>query len=128
VSQPWRVRDRVFAGDVHIMGILNVTPDSFSDGGRFAAIDGALAHALRLCAEGADSIDIGGESTRPGAPPVSAEVELGRVIPVITALRRQTQALLSIDTMKSAVARAALDAARATHATIRSRAAGHARG
>jgi len=93
------------------MGILNVTPDSFSDGGRHDAPGAALAHAERLIAEGADLIDVGGESTRPGAAPVEAAVEIGRVVPVIAELsRRRTDLVLSVDTSKVAVARAALDA------------------
>jgi dihydropteroate synthase len=86
-----------------IMGILNVTPDSFSDGGRYTAAEAAVEHALRLVGEGADIIDIGGESTRPGADYVPADEELRRVLPVIEALRGQTQALISIDTRKSEV-------------------------
>lgn len=93
-----------------VMGILNVTPDSFSDGGRFRDTGRAVEHGLRLLAEGADILDIGGESTRPGAEPVPEEEELRRVLPVLQALRPQTRALLSIDTMKAAVARAALAA------------------
>jgi dihydropteroate synthase len=92
------------------MGIVNVTPDSFSDGGRFLDTGRAVEHALHLLAEGADILDFGGESTRPGAEPVSAEEEIRRVIPVIRAIRAQTHALLSIDTMKASVARAALAA------------------
>jgi dihydropteroate synthase len=94
----------------YIVGILNVTPDSFSDGGRFVALDAALAHAERLEREGADVIDVGGESTRPGAQPVPAAEERRRVVPVIEALARQTRLPLSIDTYKAEVARAALDA------------------
>jgi len=93
-----------------IMGIVNVTPDSFSDGGRFNDPGRAVEHAFTLLAEGADILDIGGESTRPGAEPVSETEELHRVLPVIRAVRSQTKALISIDTMKAAVARAALDA------------------
>ena len=93
-----------------IMGIVNVTPDSFSDGGRFNDHGRAVEHALTLIAEGADILDIGGESTRPGAEPVDEAEELRRVLPVIRAVRSQTSALISIDTMKAAVARAALDA------------------
>lgn len=93
-----------------IMGIVNVTPDSFSDGGRFNDPGRAVEHAFMLLAQGADILDIGGESTRPGAEPVSEAEELHRVLPVIRAVRSQTQALISIDTMKAAVARAALDA------------------
>jgi dihydropteroate synthase len=93
-----------------IMGILNVTPDSFSDGGRFIALSDAVAHALNMVNEGADIIDIGGESTRPGAEPVSAEEEHWRVIPVIEMLRRQTDIPISIDTYKTSTAMAALEA------------------
>lgn len=93
-----------------VMGIVNVTPDSFSDGGRFADSGRAVEHALRLVDEGADILDIGGESTRPGAEPVPEAEEIRRVLPVIRAVRGQTRALISIDTMKAAVARAALDA------------------
>jgi len=93
-----------------IMGIVNVTPDSFSDGGRFNDHGRAVEHALQLLADGADILDIGGESTRPGAEPVEEAEELRRVLPVIRAVRSQTKALISIDTMKAAVARAALDA------------------
>ena len=93
-----------------IMGIVNVTPDSFSDGGRFNDHGRAVEHAFTLVAEGADILDIGGESTRPGAEPVEEAEELRRVLPVIRAVRSQTNALISIDTMKASVARAALDA------------------
>lgn len=92
------------------MGIVNVTPDSFSDGGRFLGHDAALAHARRLIAEGADILDIGGESTRPGAAPVSGAEELERVIPLIAAIRADSAVPISIDTMKPAVARAAVAA------------------
>jgi dihydropteroate synthase len=92
-----------------VMGILNVTPDSFHDGGRFAGVDAALHQAEVMVEQGADWIDIGGESTRPGAPPVSAEDELSRVIPVLRAVRRAHPALpISIDTAKAAVAGPAL--------------------
>ncbi len=93
-----------------VMGIVNVTPDSFSDGGRFLDTGRAVEHALTLVAEGADILDIGGESTRPGADPVEEAEELRRVLPVIRAVRSQTQTLISIDTMKASVARAALEA------------------
>ena len=93
-----------------VMGIVNVTPDSFSDGGRHVGPVAGLAHGLSLLAEGADILDIGGESTRPGADPVSEEQELARVIPVIAALRSRTAASISLDTMKPAVARAAMAA------------------
>lgn len=92
-----------------IMGILNVTPDSFSDGGHFAARDAALAHARDMIAERAAIIDIGGESTRPGALPVDADEEIRRTIPVIRSLRSEWDGLISIDTSKASVARAALE-------------------
>jgi dihydropteroate synthase len=93
-----------------IMGILNVTPDSFSDGGLYQSVDAAVAHAKQMVEAGADLIDIGGESTRPGHAPVSAEEELSRVIPVIRAVREAVAVPLSIDTYKAAVAREALEA------------------
>ena len=92
------------------MGIVNVTPDSFSDGGKFLDPSAAIAHGLQLVADGADILDIGGESTRPGAEPVSEREELRRVIPVIEALAQQVFIPLSIDTMKARVAREALRA------------------
>ncbi|MBB3769763.1 dihydropteroate synthase [Angulomicrobium tetraedrale] len=97
-----------YAGRTLVMGILNVTPDSFSDGGRSAALDDALANARRLVAEGADIIDIGGESTRPGHTPVPVEDELRRVLPVVEALAG-LPVPLSIDTQKAVVAEAALE-------------------
>jgi len=93
-----------------VMGVLNITPDSFSDGGRFLSPDHAVAHARQMIAEGADIIDIGGESTRPGSAFVSEAEELQRVIPVIEKLAGQISIPISIDTTKSAVARAALAA------------------
>lgn len=93
-----------------VMGVVNVTPDSFSDGGRFLDPETAVAHALELVAQGAEILDIGGESTRPGATPVSESEELRRVLPVIEQLAAQVKVPLSIDTMKPAVARAALAA------------------
>ncbi|EDY85848.1 dihydropteroate synthase [gamma proteobacterium HTCC5015] len=93
-----------------IMGILNLTPDSFSDGGAYTHIDSALAQAERLLDEGADIIDVGGESTRPGARAVSAEEELKRVIPVIKRLSKHFDCPISIDTSKAEVMRAAVDA------------------
>ncbi len=93
-----------------VMGIVNVTPDSFSDGGQFPNAEAAVAHALRLEAEGAGILDIGGESTRPGAVPVSEEEELRRVMPVLERLAGLSQVPISIDTMKPGVARAALQA------------------
>ncbi|HZZ90128.1 MAG TPA: dihydropteroate synthase [Caulobacteraceae bacterium] len=92
------------------MGIVNVTPDSFSDGGRFLGFEAAVAHARRLIAEGADVLDIGGESSRPGAEPVGEAEEIARVVPLIEAIRRETQIPISVDTMKPAVARAAVAA------------------
>jgi dihydropteroate synthase len=94
----------------HIMGILNVTPDSFSDGGRHLRLDDALAHARAMHAAGADIIDVGGESTRPGAQPVSAQEEIARTAPVIEAICRELDLPVSIDTTKSEVARAAIAA------------------
>lgn len=93
-----------------VMGILNVTPDSFSDGGRYADTAQALTHARRMIAEGAEIIDIGGESTRPGSLPVGAEDEIERTLGIITALRAEWDGWISIDTSKAAVAHAALAA------------------
>ena len=94
----------------HVMGILNVTPDSFSDGGRFLRLDDALRRAEEMVAEGADLIDIGGESSRPGSAPVALDEELHRVIPVVEALAGRISVPLSVDTYKAEVARRALDA------------------
>ncbi|WP_161960821.1 dihydropteroate synthase [Xanthomonas campestris] len=93
-----------------VMGIVNVTPDSFSDGGQHTTVDAAVAHGLRLVAEGAAVLDVGGESTRPGASAVSLEEELQRVIPVIQALSAQTDVPISVDTYKPEVMRAAVAA------------------
>lgn len=93
-----------------IMGILNITPDSFSDGGLYFDKAQATAHGLMLVEEGADILDMGGESSRPGSDPISAKEEMRRVIPVLAAIRAQTDVLISIDTTKVEVARAALDA------------------
>lgn len=94
-----------------VVGVLNVTPDSFSDGGRYVDVDAAVAHGVRLWDEGADWLDVGGESTRPGAAPLTVDEEIARVVPVLTALHaRLPGATLSIDTRRTAVARAALDA------------------
>ncbi|MFN3932811.1 MAG: dihydropteroate synthase [Brevundimonas sp.] len=93
-----------------VMGIVNVTPDSFSDGGRLASVEAAVAHGLRLIEQGADLLDIGGESTRPGADPVDAADETARVVPVIAGLRARWPGSISVDTMKPAVARAAVAA------------------
>ncbi len=108
----WRAIDRVweFPQPPLIMGIVNVTPDSFSDGGKHATTASAVKHALYLVNSGADILDIGGESTRPGAEPVTQEEELKRVIPVIEKLAGKTEAAISIDTQKPVVAKAALKA------------------
>ena len=98
----------VFGARPLVMGVVNVTPDSFSDGGRLASLGAALAHALTLDADGADILDIGGESTRPGAEPVSAAEEIARTLPLLTALRPRTTRRLSIDTCKPEVAEAAV--------------------
>lgn len=94
----------------HVMGIVNVTPDSFSDGGKYSSVERAVEHALQLIAEGADILDIGGESTRPGAAPVGLDEELRRVIPVIEALSKVTTVPISIDTYKPEVMRASIQA------------------
>jgi dihydropteroate synthase len=93
-----------------IMGVINVTPDSFSDGGQFADADAAIAHGVRLVAEGADLLDVGGESTRPGASAVDAEQEIARVVPVIAALAARVGVPIAIDTSKPEVMRAAVAA------------------
>lgn len=93
-----------------VMGILNVTPDSFSDGGRFINVDSAVAHAFQMLEQGADLLDVGGESTRPGADAVGADEEMSRVVPVIEEITRRTDAPISVDTSKAAVANAALSA------------------
>ncbi len=95
---------------VRVMGIVNATPDSFSDGGLFLDPDAGLDHALRLVGQGADILDIGGESSRPGAEPVSQVEEIARVAPLITSLRARTSVPISIDTVKPGVARAAVGA------------------
>ena len=112
MSRSWQIRDRTLTiGErTLIMGILNVTPDSFSDGGQFLSVDQAVAHAEQMIAEGADIIDVGGESTRPGGEPVSADQEIERVVPVVETLAQRTQVPISVDTTKSEVARVALDA------------------
>ena len=111
MRRAWHIKGRTLPiGErTLIMGILNVTPDSFSDGGQFVSVDAALAHAEQMITEGADIIDVGGESTRPGGEPITAEEEIQRVVPVIEALSR-FNVPISVDTTKSEVARAALDA------------------
>jgi dihydropteroate synthase len=106
----WRCRDRELdlSERTRVMGVVNVTPDSFSDGGRYAAPDAALAHARQLVAEGAEILDIGGESTRPGSEPVPADEQWRRIGPVVEALAREGGALISVDTSSAAVAEKAL--------------------
>ena len=108
----WKIGDKIvdLSKRGMIMGVLNVTPDSFSDGGEFFGTNAAVARGIQIAEEGADIIDIGGESTRPGAEPVSAKEELKRVLPVIEELRAKIDISVSIDTSKSEVASAALDA------------------
>ena len=107
----FKISDKVFDLDKKtlIMGILNVTPDSFSDGGKFSSVDDAVNYAIQMQNEGADIIDIGGESTRPGASPLSVSEELNRVVPVIEKLIKKIDVPLSIDTYKSDVAIRSLD-------------------
>ncbi|MFO0916583.1 MAG: dihydropteroate synthase [Pirellulales bacterium] len=111
-AHSWQLRTRRLHWPTRplVMGIVNVTPDSFSDGGKFLAPERAIAHALQLVQDGADLLDIGGESTRPYATPVSESEELSRVVPVIEAIRQQTDIPISIDTSKGAVAAAAVEA------------------
>lgn len=106
----FRARDRVLplGGRTYVMGILNLTPDSFSDGGRFPGAEAALEHAREMVRWGADILDVGGESTRPGAPPVSADEELGRIHEILERLPKEVDVPLSIDTSKAQVAREAL--------------------
>ena len=108
----WKIGTRVFDLSRHglIMGVLNVTPDSFSDGGEFFTANKAIERGLQLAAEGAHIIDVGGESTHPGSQPVTVKEELRRVIPVIEALRRKLDVPISIDTSKAEVARPAIEA------------------
>ena len=107
----WQTSKRKLSFDSPlVMGILNVTPDSFSDGGEFLATDAALRHAEKLISEGADIIDIGGESTRPGSQAVSIEDEIARVVPVIEAITKRFETCISVDTTKSEVAERAIDA------------------
>jgi dihydropteroate synthase len=111
-ERTWKIGKRVFNVSRRglIMGVLNVTPDSFSDGSNFFAPKKAIEHGLRMTAEGADIIDIGGESTRPGAEPIAADEELRRVIPVVEKLRAKIDVPISIDTSKADVASAAIRA------------------
>ena len=108
----WQLRTQTleFGRSPSLMGIVNVTPDSFSDGGKFFDASAAIDQALQLADDGADILDIGGESTRPNSDPVAAEEELDRVLPVVEAVARQTATPISIDTSKASVARAALTA------------------
>lgn len=99
-----------FTRETVVMGILNVTPDSFSDGGRFNTIDTAVAQAKRMVEDGAKIIDVGGESTRPGHTPISEEEEIARIVPIIRALVKEVNAVISVDTYKANVARAAIEA------------------
>lgn len=99
-----------FGSHVYVCGILNATPDSFADGGRYDTVEAALRHAERMVDEGADLIDVGGESTRPGYTPVSAEEEIARVVPVIEAIHSRFDIPISVDTYKAAVADAAVEA------------------
>lgn len=101
-------RDFELGKRTYIMGILNITPDSFSDGGRYSSVDIAVKHALDMVAQGADIIDIGGESTRPNHAEVDAQIEINRVVPVIAALRKVSDIPISIDTSKAEVAEAAI--------------------
>ena len=111
-AECWKLRTRTLAfGRLPLlMGIVNVTPDSFSDGGRYFDHDAAVEHGLQLVAEGADILDIGGESTRPGALPVEEQEEIRRIQPVVESLCRRTDVPISVDTSKAAVARSAIDA------------------
>ena len=108
----WECRGRVLdlSRRIHLMGVVNATPDSFSDGGRLPDAGAAIDHALRLEGEGVDILDIGGESTRPGATPVPDGEELARVLPVVRGLSGRTNCLISVDTRKASVARACLEA------------------
>jgi dihydropteroate synthase len=108
----WQLRNRTLTIGLRplVMGIVNVTPDSFSDGGKWLDTSAAIAHALKLAEQGADILDIGGESTRPGAEPVPVEEELRRVVPVVTEVARLVAVPISTDTMKAEVARACLEA------------------
>jgi dihydropteroate synthase len=115
IGRPFLLRCRqqemsLAPGKPRIMGILNVTPDSFSDGGRFASRDAALEHALSMIRDGADIIDIGGESTRPGSLPVPDDIQIERVAPIIESIRERSDVFVSVDTTRSSVAAAAIAA------------------
>src|SRR5438093_292633 len=107
----WQCRDRAFdlTERTLVMGIVNITPDSFSENGRFFAPEAALAHAHRLLEEGADLLDLGAESTRPGSQPVPADEQWRRLAPVLGPLGRESGACLSVDTASASVAERALD-------------------
>jgi dihydropteroate synthase len=111
-ASSWRLRDRTLTpgSPLLVMGIVNVTADSFSNGGRYLDADAAVAHGLELVYQGADLLDVGGESSRPGAKPVPEAEELARVLPVVHALAAQTPVPISVDTCKAAVARGCLEA------------------
>src|SRR3954453_7875428 len=106
-DRPWRIGD--FLVDLSprgmIMGILNVTPDSFSDGGQFFDVESAVAQGVQMAREGAQIVDVGGESTRPGSDPIPVEEELRRVLPVIKELKRKADVFISVDTNKAEVAK-----------------------
>src|SRR6266404_2518171 len=108
----WHLPDRVLSIGCRplVMGIVNVTPDSFSDGGAHMSVDAGVQHGMELVEQGADLLDIGGESTRPGAAPVGLDEELIRVLPVVKALAARTKVPLSVDTYKAEVARQCLEA------------------
>src|SRR5438876_11880106 len=104
-GRQWKIVERVFdlSRQGLIMGVLNVTPDSFSDGGKFLTTEKAVEHGMQMAAEGADLVDVGGESTRPGAEPVAAEEELHRVMPVLGKLRRKIYIPIANDSSKAQV-------------------------
>src|SRR5438128_9954167 len=107
----WKIGDRIFdlSRQGLIMGVLNVTPDSFSEGGKFFAAEKAIEHGLKMAADGADIVDVGGESTRPGGVPIVADEELRRVIPVVEKLRTKIYVPISIDTSKTDDALSAIE-------------------
>src|ERR1700733_15085573 len=109
-AHAWKLKNRTLEWQERplLMGVLNVTPDSFSDGGRYLDPEQALDRALEMEAEGADILDVGGEPTRPGAPAISEEVELARILPVVKRLRGRLKIPLSVDTWKASVAVAVL--------------------